>query len=149
MDPGLSGALAFYFPATPDRVIAEDVPCVNGRIDGTTLGRRIRQLAPTLAIIETVHSMPGQGVASMFKFGQAFGSVLGVIEDQEIPSHLVASGMWKRHFRLSADKEASRDLALRLFPATAEHFARKKHHGRAEAALIARYGAEIILRRPA
>jgi crossover junction endodeoxyribonuclease RuvC len=56
----------------------------------------------------------------------------------------VSPAVWKKHFKLPADKEASRALALPLFPATAEHFARKKDHGRAEAALIARYGSEVL-----
>lgn len=146
LDPGVSGALAFYFPSDPGKVAAHDVPTVAGGIDGATLARYIRTMGPTLAVVELVGAMPGQGLASTFKFGVAFGVALGVIADQEIPLHLVTPGKWKRHFRLGADKEASRALALRMFPATSQHFARKKDHGRAEAALLARYGAEVVLR---
>ena len=63
----------------------------------------------------------------------------------KVPMILVTPQKWKRHFRLiGSDKEASRTMALRLFPACAEHFQRKKDHGRAEAALLARYGAETF-----
>ncbi|SDQ99079.1 crossover junction endodeoxyribonuclease RuvC [Rhizobiales bacterium GAS113] len=144
IDPGLSGAVAFYFPAAPDRVVAEDVPVAGGKIDAVTLAKRINQLGPTMAVIELVSARPGQGVTSMFKFGQAYGVVQGVIGSLEIPVHFVTPGVWKRHFHLSADKEMARALALRLFPACSAHFARKKDHGRAEAALVARYGAEKL-----
>jgi crossover junction endodeoxyribonuclease RuvC len=69
---------------------------------------------------------------------------IGVIGAAAIPLHLVTPAKWKGHLRLSSDKEQARALALRLFPACSEHFKRKKDHGRAEAALIARYGAETL-----
>jgi crossover junction endodeoxyribonuclease RuvC len=144
VDPGVTGAIAFYFPDAADRILAEDTPGVAGEVDGVTLSRRIKQLAPTFAIVERVASMPGQGVASTFKFGKAIGTALGVLGVLEIPIHLVAPGVWKKHFRLSADKEQARALALRLFPSTSDHFARKKDHGRAEAGLIALYGAQCF-----
>jgi len=140
VDPGISGAIAFYFPDAPDRVIAEDMPIVDGDIDAATLARRILQMAPTLAVVERVSARPGQGVVSMFKFGKAYGTVLGILATLEVPTHLVTPSMWKKHFRLSADKEESRALALRLFPATSQHFSRKRDHNRGEASLIAQYG---------
>jgi crossover junction endodeoxyribonuclease RuvC len=144
IDPGISGAIAFYFPGIPSRVAAEDIPVAAGEINAAGLAARIRRMRPDVAVIERVGAMPGQGVASMFKFGAAYGTVCGVLAALEIPTRRVAPVVWKKHFRLPADKEASRALALRLFPATAEHFARKKDHGRAEAALIARYGSEVL-----
>ena len=144
IDPGISGAISFYFPKHPQLIAAEDVPIVNGEIDVATLARRIEQMRPDLAIIERVNAMPRQGVASTFKFGASYGAVLGIIGALKIPSELVTPSMWKKHFRLSAEKEKSRALALRLWPARAELFERKKDHGRAEASLIARYGAERI-----
>lgn len=146
IDPGASGAIAFYFPDYPDRVSAEDVPVANGEINATILARRIKQFGPSVAVIEQVGAMPKQGVSSTFKFGDAFGLVKGVIGALEIPTHRVTPGRWKKHFRLSSDKEEARALALRLFPACADSFARKKDHGRAEAALIARFFAETNLR---
>lgn len=145
IDPGLSGAVAFYFPTAPNQIVAEDVPTAGAEIDAATLAQRIGQMRPTLAVIELVGAMPKQGVSSTFKFGQAFGVVRGVVSALGIPIHLVAPTVWKRHFKLSKDKEEARALALRLWP-QADCFSRKKDHGRAEAALLARYGAEILLR---
>lgn len=142
VDPGLSGAVAFYFPSRPDLIGAEDMPVVDGSIDVAHLARRIGQMATSLAIVERVGSMPGQGLSSTFRFGVAYGAVLGVLGALAIPVHLVAPGKWKRHFALPADKEAARGLAIRTWPAS-PHFSRKKDHGRAEASLLAKYGASI------
>jgi len=143
IDPGLTGALAFLFPAH-DAITAEDMPVVSGDIDPATLVARIAQMRPDMAIVEHVASRPGQGVASVFKFGCGFGMVRGVIAASGVPLHLVSPAKWKRHFCLDADKEKSRALALRLWPTRADLFGRKKDHGRAEAALLARYAAETI-----
>lgn len=145
IDPGLSGAIAFFFPSHAELIAAEDVPIADGEIDAATLSARIEQMRPTFAIIERVASMPRQGVSSTFKFGAAYGVVRGIVGSLKIPSHLVTPTKWKRHFNLSSDKEESRALALRLWPARAELFSRKKDHGHAEAALLARYGAEVIV----
>ncbi|MFO1126474.1 MAG: hypothetical protein U1E25_15110 [Methylocystis sp.] len=142
VDPGLSGALAFYFSAHAELIACEDMPSVDGNIDAATLAARIRQMSPDFAIVERVAAMPKQGVASTFKFGASYGSIIGVIAALGIPYELVTPTRWKRHFRLGADKEEARALALRTWPARSELFERKKDHGRAEAALLARYGAE-------
>lgn len=142
IDPGLSGALSFYFPSEPALISAEDVPVVANEIDVATLAQRLAQIRPDVCFIERVSAMPKQGVASTFKFGMAFGMVRGVVAAAGIPMHLVTPQTWKRHFRLDSDKEKARALALRLWPSST-CFGRKKDHGRAEAALIARYGAEI------
>lgn len=149
IDPGISGAIAFYFPDVPDRVLAEDVPTVYDQIAAATLFDRIKQMNPDVAVIELVSAMPKQGVSSTFKFGRSFGTVIGVVQAAGIPLHFVTPAKWKRHFNLTADKECARELALRMFAKTPEHFARKKDHGRAEAALIARYAAETILSKQA
>lgn len=147
LDPGLSGAVAFYFPSHPERVSVEDMPVAGGDIDCVTLAGRVRQFNPDIAIVEAVHSMPRQGVSSTFKFGTGFGMIRGVLAALEVPTHLVTPAAWKKHFRLGADKEQARALALRLFPVVGDRFARKKDDGRAEAALIARYGAEKLIPR--
>jgi hypothetical protein len=144
VDPGLSGAIAFYFVGHPHGVSVDDVPVAGGQVDPVALTALIRNFAPAVAIVELVHSMPKQGVASSFNFGVAFGCVRGVIGALQVPVHLVTPGKWKKHFRLTSDKEQSRELAIRLFPGSAFQFNRKKHHGRAEAALLARYGAEML-----
>ncbi len=144
-DPGTSGAGAFYFTAHRDTVSVEDTPLADGRVDGATLARRIEIMRPDLAIIERVGAMPGQGVSSMFNFGAAYGTVIGVVSALKIPVHFVTPAKWKKHFGLSADKEEARARALQLWPGRAEMFARKKDHGRAEAALLALYAAEVIV----
>ncbi|MGA2493332.1 MAG: hypothetical protein ABSF67_10320 [Roseiarcus sp.] len=144
VDPGLGGAIAFYF-LVRDVVSVDDMPVVGGDVDAATLAARIAQMRPDVAIVELVASRPGQGVASVFKFGCGFGMVRGVIAAAGIPLHLVSPAKWKRAYGLDADKEKSRALALRLWPARADLFGRKRDHGRAEAALIARYGAERII----
>jgi len=143
VDPGVSGAVAFYFPSRPEPIGAEDIPVAGGEIDAATVAKRIRQMGPTVAIVEKVGAMPKQGVSSTFKFGRAYGTALGVIQALGVPLHLVSASTWKRHFRLDSDKDKSRALALRLWPGSV-HFSRKKDHGRAEAALLARYAAEKI-----
>jgi hypothetical protein len=145
VDPGISGAIAFFFPVAPDRVAAEDMPIVAGEVDCATLAARILQMGPALAVVERVASMPKQGVASTFKFGASYGAVRGVLAALQIRVHLVAPAVWKKHFRLDSDKEKARALALRLFAASPEHFSRKKDHGRAEASLLAVYGASVDL----
>ena len=144
VDPGVSGAVALYCPSRPELITAEDVPTAAGDIDAATLARLIREWQPTLAIIEQVSAMPKQGVSSTFKFGAAYGAVRGVVQTSGIPMHLVTPARWKKHFRLNADKERARAVALRLWPTSAA-FARKKDHGRAEAALLARFAAETII----
>ena len=144
IDPGLKGALAFYAPEAPRFVTVDDMPVVKQEVDPAALKRRIAQIGPDVAIVERVAARPGQGVASMFNFGCGYGMVQGVIAALEIPIHPVTPGKWKRHFRLSADKEEARARAIQLWP-SCDRFGRKKDGGRAEAALIARYAAETIL----
>lgn len=141
IDPGISGGWALL--AADGALTAGDIPTAAGAVDPVTFAKLVRAARPMAAFVEDVHSMPGQGVASTFKFGRAHGTVIGTLAALEVPMHMVAPGRWKKHFRLSADKEASRALALRLWPA-ADCFSRKKDHGRAEAALIARFGSEVI-----
>jgi hypothetical protein len=143
-DPGLSGALAFYCPSAPHVVAARDLPVAGREINGAQLADYLEQLRPAFAIVELVGAMPKQGVSSTFRFGRAFGTILGVLAALRVPVHLVGPTRWKRHFRLSADKEQARALALRLWPECTDTFALKKHHGRAKAALLAKFAAETI-----
>lgn len=144
IDPGLSGAIAFYFSESPFRVAVEDMPVAGKMVSAPLLTDMIRKYGPAIAIIESVGSRPGQGVASTFKFGTAYGVVQGVIGALQIPVEFVAPQRWKKHFRLTSDKEQARAKAQQLFPACASSFQRVKDHGRAEAALIARYGFETL-----
>ncbi|GJD47020.1 hypothetical protein AFCDBAGC_4905 [Methylobacterium cerastii] len=147
IDPGLTGAICFFFPALSDRVSVEDMPVVNGEVDVSILARRIRQLAPTFIVVEQVGPMPRDGCRQAFGLGTAYAAAKATVTLCTVPLHLVTPQVWKRHHRLiGADdpKEAGRALALRLFPASAEHFARKKDHNRSDAALIAAYAAAAI-----
>lgn len=144
VDPGVSGAVAFYFPMVPSRIAVDDVPVAGGEINIPELARMIRIHRPTLAVIERVHAMPKQGVSSSFNFGRSYGDVRGTISALGVPLHFVTPQKWKRHFGLTADKEECRLRAINLFPHAAENFRLKKHDGRAEAALIALYGAQVL-----
>lgn len=144
IDPGLSGAIAFYFSDALFRVAVEDMPVAGKMVSAPLLTDMIRKYGPAIAIIESVGSRPGQGVASTFKFGTAYGVVQGVVGALQIPVEFVAPQRWKKHFRLTGDKEQARTKAQQLFPACASSFQRVKDHGRAEAALIARYGFETL-----
>ena len=143
IDPGASGALAFYFPDTPERISVYDMPLVDGEINCGHLAYQIKSYKPDFAIIELVGARPGQGVSSMFKFGVAFGMARATVSTLMIPHRFVTPAKWKKHFNLPADKEKARELATQLWP-SAMSFARKKDHGRAEAALLCKYAAEAI-----
>jgi crossover junction endodeoxyribonuclease RuvC len=140
VDPGVTGGISFRYP---DRIVAEDIPVVGGEVDVDTLVRRVREMCPRLAVIERAGAMPRQGVSSTFKYGVAYGALRSVVALCNIPYQLVTPAKWKNHFRLDADKEKSRALAIQLWPGCG-FFSRKKNHGRAEAALIALYGAETF-----
>jgi crossover junction endodeoxyribonuclease RuvC len=144
LDPGLSGALAILNEdGTLDSV--HDLPVVrDGKlawIDGGRLqsmlidGQRGRTAK---AFVERVHAMPKQGVSSSFNFGVGFGSVLSILQARHVSIELVQPMLWKRATGLTSDKNASLDKARILFP-TAE-LSLKKHDGRAEAILLARWG---------
>ena len=141
LDPGASGAVAFYYPDHPKMISAYDVPLVEKNINAAALYDLINQHRPDLAVVELVHSMPKQGVASSFNFGKSYGIALGVIGSLKIPAVHVSPTKWKKYFALSADKEEARALAISKWPAS-EHFRRKKDNGRAEAALLALYGSQ-------
>jgi len=154
VDPGGSGAIA----ATRDRqlIFVKDMPVHGGIISapGVTdiLDYSLKAWRSSQghfhhtppAWVEDVHSMPRQGVASSFKFGQAHGTVLGVLGALRIPVHLVTPAKWKRDLGLGSDKAKALEMARRLFP-TAE-LSLKRHIGRAEALLIAEWGRRNILK---
>jgi len=141
IDPGISGAIAVL---CDDRFIAcYDMPTMadgkRNQVNGAELARIFFYHDPDRVIVERVHSMPGQGVASTFAFGQSFGVILGVVSAMGYPVHLVTPQQWKRCCGLKGkDKEASRSLAQQKYPQAA--LGRKKDAGRADAILIARYG---------
>jgi len=139
-DPGITGAVAVL--DLFDDVSLHDLPQANGELDPAALARLLLQFSEhshPRAIIENVHSMPKQGVASTFKFGRAYGTLLGVLGALQIPTTRVSPHTWKRHFNLlGKPKDASRALAQRLYPQLTT-LNLKKHHGRADALLLARF----------
>jgi crossover junction endodeoxyribonuclease RuvC len=90
-----------------------------------------------VAVIEKVGAMPGQGVSSVFSLGDSYGAARAVLATAGFELVQVHPATWKKYFKLTSDKELSRALATRLFPAAPLHL--KKHDGRAEALLLARW----------
>lgn len=143
IDPGLTGAIACIHGET--LLWVEDMPVIGKEIAIPLLhGIATSELEPEAVGIEFVHSMPKQGVASTFKFGKAYGIALGVFS-AHYRTIDVRPQEWKKTFHLSGkDKDAARLLAIKLWPAQAELFKRKKDGGRADAALIALHTARTV-----
>lgn len=143
IDPGLSGAYAIL-EENGHLIDAGDLPLIGTkaqcRIDAANFAALIGRLPLRFAVVEQVNAMPGQGVSSMFRFGQSLGTVVGVLAACSIPIVWVTPSKWKNASGLSSDKEHSRQRAIETWPASSPLFARRKDHGRAEAALIASWG---------
>ena len=135
VDPGMTGAIAYVDHGK--LLTVADMPAVGGDISTALLTQMVRMHPVEWGVVEDVHSMPKQGVASTFKFGMAWGMARAAVGGLLVPVEEPTPQMWKKSFRLNADKERSRLLALKLFPDKAELFERKMDHGRAEAALLA------------
>lgn len=138
VDPGASGAIAFL-DAGGRLLAVHDMPYLDGHVSAALL-TEILDRALKEAWVERAQSMPGQGVSSSFKYGVGYGVILGVLGALHTPVQTVHPGVWKRAAGLSKDKGASRRHAIELWPDHAASFKRVKDDGRAEAALIARYG---------
>lgn len=152
IDPGLTGAIAFYDPSLPTQVTVHDMPVVDGEVEPNALIALIRTAKPSLAIIERVGPMPTDSRVSAFRFGASYAAGKVAVAVCGVPYHLVTPAAWKRSLKLGGGaegKEQSRALALQWFPGSAALFARKKDHGRAEASLLARYCADTFLVRAA
>ena len=151
IDPGLSGAIALLDPTTRD-VVVHDMPTVASKAgrEETDLRNLALLLVPTgnlnIAVLEQVHAMPKQGVASTFRFGQNYGACQMAISGHGYDVRDVTPNTWKKHYRLGSDGDASRAIAIQRFPQLAEQLKRKKDHNRAEAVLLALYGLEVIAR---
>lgn len=146
VDCGVTGALAFYWPQHPERVLVEDMPVVGKEVDAAQLADVIARIGPDVAVVEKVHAMPKNGSVAAFSQGCTYTAVRVVLALAEVRTHLVTPASWKKFHRLGPDKDASRELAKRMFPAVSGQFNRVKDHNRAEASLIALYGAEKMLR---
>lgn len=163
IDPGLEGALAFWAPEA-DLLEVFDMPVykitragkLRNEIDVYQLGRIVRERAAgiRLAVLEKVGAMPvfrkgphgveragAQGAQSAFVFGGAWGMARMAIAAHNIPIVEPTPAVWKGAMSVTSDKASSRKAASALAPDHAHHWARVKDDGRAEAYLLARYGA--------
>tara|TARA_Y100001963_G_scaffold156936_1_gene251782 strand:- start:1232 stop:1684 length:453 start_codon:yes stop_codon:yes gene_type:complete len=145
IDPGFSGAIALYDPAT-NWLEIHDMPVVK-----TPKGKMELMHSAVLDILkednatvwmEQVAARAGQGVSSMFRFGQGYGALQMAVTANQHVLRYVPPSKWKAYFGIGSDKDVSRGLAQTRFPKCADKFARKKDDGRAEASLIALYGSE-------
>jgi crossover junction endodeoxyribonuclease RuvC len=149
IDPGaVSGGCAIVLindSVAPQLVDAIDLPVIGikakQRAKVLALRAWVQQHKPDHAVIERGQAMPRQGASSGFKFGRGCGAIEAAIQLLEIPLTIIEPTAWKKfHHLRGGDKEAGRQRALQLFPAAHALLARKKDHGRAEAALIALAG---------
>jgi hypothetical protein len=140
IDPGLSGALAFYNPRNQGSILVFDMPRVADEVDAAHLGRIISKNAPTVAVIEKVGPMPRDGCMQAWRFSAANTTAKVVCAMLGVPTSLLSPQAWKAGMKVKGGaegKEQCRLMALRLFPHCSEYFHLKKHAGRAEAALLA------------
>lgn len=154
IDPGLNGALA-YTDGTA--ISVRDMPIriahVAGHerkaIDEAGLARMLRsvRMHADLILIEDVHGMPSQSAAASFIFGYGAGVLHGVGEALGYRIEKVSPQRWQGAMGCR-DKDHARALAAETWPAIADQFARKKDDGRAEAALIAKYGWQVFGKGP-
>jgi len=150
IDPGFTGAIALYWPDT-GKLEVHDMPVMKNPKGKTIINPHgvldvlANEGGKSLAVIEQVGAMPGQGVSSMWRFGQGVGHLEMACAACKLPLKYVTPATWKKHFNLSRDKGVSRGVAMQRFPDQAQQFSRVKDDGRAEAALIALYGAEKLI----
>lgn len=148
IDPGaVNAAIAVFHEGYPTFV--DDIRTANGMIDSVALAKALEDMRVQQAVIENVHSMPKQGVASTFKFGMGVGIIHGVCGALRLPMTLVTPTMWKGYHRLPREKEAARAKAIYKWPNLHQYLDRKKDANRAEALLIGDwYYTRVILNAP-
>ena len=150
IDPGISGAISFFEDGKILDVI--DMPSmaegkknkrqVNGSQIYNEIKKRIKivKKGKVCVVIEQVSAMPGQGVTSMFNFGQSFGVIKGICAAMQLPIYLVRPAKWKKYFNLlKTEKEASRTKAIEIFPQISHMLSKKKDVNKADAILIASF----------
>ena len=142
IDPGAKGALALFEGGELVRIA--DMPTVEHkgrpRVDAASVAVLLRSLAPSVAYVERVGAMPGQGVTSMFTFGFAAGIIWGALAGLMIPVTAITAAQWKVALHVPKEKSGARARASQLLPSGAQWWPMARHEGRAEAALIGLYG---------
>ena len=150
IDPGISGSICFLDSGKILEVIEMPVMTdgkknkkqVNGSQVYNEITKRIKQFEKNQirVVIEHVSAMPGQGVTSMFNFGQSFGILKGICTAMQLPMYFVRPTKWKKYFNLlNSEKDASRTRAIEIFPYFSSQLSRKKDSNKADAILIASF----------
>ena len=148
IDPGLSGAIAilehkkvlniFDMPVMSEG--KKNKKQLNSALLVSLLRENIVKDQEAVVVVEQVNAMPGQGVTSMFNFGQTFGSIKGICAALGLPIFYVRPAKWKKHFELiNSSKDASRTKVIEMYPSISSRLAKKKDVNKADAILIARY----------
>ena len=148
IDPGVSGAISvlenkkviemFDTPTMIDG--KKNKKQVNGAQVANIIKERLDGEKEIAVVVEHVNAMPGQGVTSMFNFGQSFGVIKGVCSALSLPIYFVRPTKWKKHFNLiKTNKDASRTKVIEVYPEISSSLSRKKDANKADAILIARY----------
>jgi crossover junction endodeoxyribonuclease RuvC len=148
IDPGLSGAIAilennkikelFEMPVMPEG--KKNKRQLNSAQLVKLLKDNFDKKEEISVVVEQVNAMPGQGVTSMFNFGQTFGAIKGVCAALGLPIFFVRPAKWKKHFELiNSSKDASRTKAIEMYPAISDQLSKKKDVNKSDAILIARF----------
>ena len=150
IDPGISGAICFFEDGQVKEII--DMPImadgkknkrqINGPQVYNEILKRINkfQKKDIIVVIEQVSAMPGQGVTSMFNFGQSFGVLKGICSAMQLSMFFIRPAKWKKYFGLiKTEKDASRTKVIEIFPYISSQLSRKKDSNKADAVLIASF----------
>ena len=148
IDPGLSGAIAILEDKKVVGIFEMPVMAEGKKnkrqLNSAQLVNIIRENIgnndETAVVVEQVNAMPGQGVTSMFNFGQTFGAIKGVCAALELPIFFVRPSKWKKHFELiNSSKDSSRTKAIEMYPYLSNQLSKKKDVNKSDAILIARF----------
>ena len=150
IDPGISGSICFFKDGNILDVI--EMPTmtegkknkrqVNGSQIYNEILKRIKNFnkSEVKVVIEQVSAMPGQGVTSMFNFGQSFGVLKGICSAMQLPMYFVRPAKWKKYYNLiNSEKDASRTKVIQIFPYISEQLSKKKDANKADAILISSF----------
>ncbi len=150
IDPGISGSICFLEDGKILEVIEmptmtegkKNKKQVNGAQIFNEISEKINksEKKDVRVVIEQVSAMPGQGVTSMFNFGQSFGILKGICSAMQLSMFFVRPAKWKKYFNLiNSEKDASRTRAIEIFPYFSSHLSKKKDSNKADAILIASF----------
>ena len=150
IDPGISGSICFFNEGKIIDVIEmptmtegkKNKKQVNGSQIFNEISERIKEIdkKDIKVVIEQVSAMPGQGVTSMFNFGQAYGILKGICSSMQLPMYFVRPTKWKKYFNLiNSEKDASRTKTIEMFPYFSSQLSKKKDSNKADAILIASF----------